>query len=77
MAYPPLDTLHCRFTGIRKTEVLIGCLFAILFLLYPLSDLYGQEYTVHAADEESGIPLEGIPITLGYACTMPGSEMSG
>ena len=41
MAYPPLDTLHCRFTGIRKTEVLIGCLFAILFLLYPLSDLYG------------------------------------
>ena len=67
-AYPPLGKLYCRITAMRQSDVLMVCLFAILFLLCPLPHLYGQEYSVRAVDAQSGKPLNGIPITLRYAC---------
>ncbi len=46
---------------------------AVLLLLWMPHQLEGQEYSVRAIDAESGKPLQGIPITLRYACTYTGS----
>jgi len=49
------------------------CPLAFLLMLCLPSQLSSQEYSVRAIEAKSGKPLEGIPVTLRYACTVTGS----
>jgi hypothetical protein len=55
-----------------KVRVLFFYFGFLLALCFPIH-VRGQEYSVRAIDAKSGKPLEGIPVTLRYACTVTDS----
>jgi hypothetical protein len=67
------DTIEENGRGYSVRIPALFCPLGFLLVLCLPGHLSGQEYSVRAIDAKSGKPLEGIPVTLRYACTSTGS----